>query len=62
MGLLGVVSLLLGGVILANTVIGVAIFPYVIGITELAGGGVIFFLAFKMLGAKRLRATGQEDP
>jgi uncharacterized membrane protein HdeD (DUF308 family) len=60
-GLLGVVSLLLGGMVLANTLIGVAIFPYVVGITELAGGGVIFFLAFKMLGAKRLRAMAQQS-
>jgi uncharacterized membrane protein HdeD (DUF308 family) len=60
-GLLGVVSLLLGGVVLANTLIGIAIFPYVIGITELAGGSVIFFLAFKMLGAKRLRAMARQS-
>jgi len=58
-GLLGVVSLLLGVVVLTNTLIDVAVFPYVIGITEVAGGSVIFFLAFKLLGAQRERSTRQ---
>lgn len=52
-GLLGVVSLLLGGVVLANTLIGVAIFPYVIGVTELAGGIIILLLALTCLPRSR---------
>jgi len=51
-GLLGIVSMSLGGVILANTLIGVAIFPYVIGVTVLGGGIIILLLAFKLLAAK----------
>lgn len=47
-GLLGVVSILLGGALLGNTLIGVAMLPYVIGITELVGGVVAFFFAFKL--------------
>jgi uncharacterized membrane protein HdeD (DUF308 family) len=60
-GLLGVVSVSLGGVVLANTLIGVAIFPYVIGITELAGGIVILLLALKLLVTKRQGATAQQS-
>lgn len=38
MGLLGVISVLLGGALLFNTVIGVAVLPYVIGTVEVVGG------------------------
>ena len=60
-GLLGVVSLSVGIMVLTNTWIGVAVFPYIIGITELAGGCVVFFLAFKLLGAQRQRSTSQQS-
>ncbi len=48
MGLLGILSIVLGGALLANTVIGVALLPYFIGIAELAGGLVAIVFAFGM--------------
>lgn len=48
MGLLGVVSILLGAALLGNTVIGVALFPYFIGAVELVGGLVALVVAFKL--------------
>jgi uncharacterized membrane protein HdeD (DUF308 family) len=51
MGLLGVVSVLLGCALLFNTLIGVALFPYFIGIVELAGGLAALIVAFKLRAA-----------
>jgi hypothetical protein len=48
MGLLGVISVLLGGGLLFNTLIGVAVLPYFIGGVELVGGVAAFVIAFKM--------------
>ncbi len=48
MGLLGVVSILLGGAVLFNTVIGVLLLPYVIGGIEVGGGLVALVLAFRL--------------
>jgi len=48
MGLLGVISVLLGGALLFNTLIGVALMPYLLGVVELVGGLVAFFFAFKL--------------
>lgn len=47
-GLLGVVSIILGGAILGNTLVGVAVLPYVLGITELVGGVLALVFAFKI--------------
>ena len=51
MGLLGVISVLLGGALLFNTVIGVALLPYFIGVVELVGGAAAFVVAFKLRAA-----------
>ena len=48
MGLLGVISVLLGGALLFNTLIGVAVLPYFIGAVELVGGLAAFVIAFKL--------------
>jgi uncharacterized membrane protein HdeD (DUF308 family) len=48
MGPLGVSSVLLGGALLFNTLIGVALMPYLLGVVELVGGLVAFFVAFKL--------------
>ncbi|MEO8350101.1 MAG: DUF308 domain-containing protein [Chthoniobacteraceae bacterium] len=50
-GLLGVLSIVLGSVLLANTVIGVALLPYFIGFAELGGGIIALIFAFKLRGA-----------
>ena len=47
-GLLGVISVLLGGALLFNTLIGVALMPYLLGVVELVGGLVACFVAFKL--------------
>ena len=51
-GLLGVTSLLLGGFLLGNTVVGVVVLPYVIGVTEVAGGILALGIAITLRGAK----------
>jgi uncharacterized membrane protein HdeD (DUF308 family) len=48
MGLLGVISVLLGGALLFNTLIGVAVLPYFIGVVELVGGVAAFVIALKL--------------
>jgi uncharacterized membrane protein HdeD (DUF308 family) len=48
MGLLGILSIVLGGVLLANTMIGVALLPYLIGFAELGGGLIALVFAFKL--------------
>jgi uncharacterized membrane protein HdeD (DUF308 family) len=48
LGLLGAVSVLLGGALLFNTVIGVALLPYFIGGVELTGGALASAIAFKL--------------
>jgi uncharacterized membrane protein HdeD (DUF308 family) len=48
MALLGILSIVAGGALLGNTLIGVALLPYFIGIAELVGGVGAFFLAFKL--------------
>jgi len=53
MGLLGVISILLGGAVLGNTVIGVAALPYFIGIVELAGGLAALIFAYELHAAPR---------
>ena len=52
-GILGLVSLALGIVLLGNTLIGVAVLPWIIGITELVGGVFAFFFAFRLLSIQR---------
>ncbi len=49
MALLGVLSLVLGGLLLCNTLVGVAMLPWIIGIVELVGGTFAFFFAFRLL-------------
>jgi uncharacterized membrane protein HdeD (DUF308 family) len=51
MGLLGVISILLGGALLFNTVIGVALLPYFIGVVEVLGGLIAFVVALKLRAA-----------
>ncbi len=46
LGLLGIISVLLGGVVLGNTVIGVLALPYIIGGIEVVGGLIAFVAAF----------------
>ena len=48
LALLGILSIVLGGTLLGNTVIGVAVLPFVIGIAELIGGVTALFLAFRL--------------
>ena len=48
MGLLGVISVLLGGALLFNTLIGVTVLPYFIGVVELVGGVAAFVIALKL--------------
>ena len=48
-GALGLISLALGIVLLGNTQFGVAVLPWIIGITELLGGAFAFFFAFRLL-------------
>jgi uncharacterized membrane protein HdeD (DUF308 family) len=57
---LGVISLGLGVVLLGNTLVGVAVLPWIIGITELLGGIVAFFFAFRLLGIQKLRRSAAE--
>ena len=54
-GLLGIVSVILGGALLANTIIGVALLPYVIGITELVGGTLAIIMSFWLRSALKQR-------
>lgn len=49
MALLGALSLVLGGVLLCNPLVGVAMLPWIIGIAELVGGTFAFFFAFRLL-------------
>ena len=51
MGLLGVTSVLLGGAVLGNTLISVAVLPYVIGAVELIGGLVALVIAIQLRAA-----------
>jgi uncharacterized membrane protein HdeD (DUF308 family) len=51
-GALGLISLGLGIVLLGNTMFGVAVLPWIIGITELLGGIIAFFFAFRLLGVQ----------
>jgi uncharacterized membrane protein HdeD (DUF308 family) len=51
MGLLGIVSVLIGAALLGNTVIGVAVLPYVIGVIEVVGGLIAFVVAFILRSA-----------
>lgn len=53
MGLLGVISILLGGAVLGNTVIGVAALPYVIGIVEITGGLAALIFSYELRLAPR---------
>jgi uncharacterized membrane protein HdeD (DUF308 family) len=53
MALLGVLSIAAGGALLGNTLIGVAILPYVIGIAELGAGAGAFFLALKLRSTQK---------
>jgi uncharacterized membrane protein HdeD (DUF308 family) len=52
MALLGILSIVLGAVLLGNTLIGVAVLPYIIGIAELVGGVTAFFIAFQLRSAQ----------
>ena len=47
--LLGVVSLVLGGALVGNPLVGMDLLPWVIGIVVLVGGGAAFFLSFRLL-------------
>lgn len=48
MALLGLLSIVLGGVLLGNTLVGVALLPWLIGLSELAGGLAACFFAFQL--------------
>ena len=58
-GMLGLVSLALGIVLLGNTLIGVAVLPWIIGITELVGGVFAFFFSFRLLAIQKRRHESQ---
>jgi uncharacterized membrane protein HdeD (DUF308 family) len=52
MGLLGVLSIVLGVALLGNTMVGVTVLPLVIGISELVGGVAACFVAFRLRSAQ----------
>jgi uncharacterized membrane protein HdeD (DUF308 family) len=61
MALLGILSIVLGGVLLGNTLIGVALLPWVIGIAELLGGAVAFVFALRLRAAQARQSSGAES-
>ncbi len=58
MALLGVLSLVLGGLLLCNTLVGVVLLLWIIGIAELIGGAFAFFFAFRLLSIQKLARRG----
>jgi uncharacterized membrane protein HdeD (DUF308 family) len=52
-GLLGVLSIIFGLYLLANTFISTLTFPWVLGIFALIGGGVSIWNSFKLRGAQK---------
>ena len=53
MALLGVISIVLGGVILENQLIGIALLPLVIGWVEVVGGLVAVVMSFRLRSGQK---------
>ena len=59
MALLGALSLVLGGVLLCNTLVSMVMLPWIIGIAEVVGGTFAFFFAFRLLS---IQARERREP
>jgi uncharacterized membrane protein HdeD (DUF308 family) len=56
-GALGLISLALGIILIGNTQFSVALLPWIIGLTEVIGGALAFFFAFRLLSIQSLQRS-----